>query len=573
MKDLNLTDNELRYIKLAEKEKAIQKDDELPTLTQKLDYLKDIKPYRIIQLISGVGSGKNFWAGTLIEAGFRVLLITSRKATANAQSGKYHTARRIDLEEILNANDPWNEDDSKFRNVICTNTGIEKYAKFQVEKGNTNTYLWNYFDFIIIDEVHSLTMDATYSDSPFYVETFIKHCYRHNKNLKIILMTGTPEPVEWLMPDEEKNDNFKCLDFRNECKHVFPKNVVVGNKDNAILKIINSLNKGEKVIYFANLMKNIDSLYEDLKKFGVSENEIFISHSKNVKSEVLSEEQNEQMKELQKYLEKKEVLPEGIKVLLTTSVSKEGININDENVKLMVSESHIKTDLIQMSGRVRKGLDCLFIIENSFQHSDNFSAPDSDICKICLKSIKEYSKDLFSAYGKEEIIKKIENDFKYIKYSVFKDNFMLYKGKIEGDKIAHESKYEFNSCLKYWDKDCFYIKEDDAFITGKMNFQKWFPESEVSIEKQYIDYKEMGISVVDNYIERKGLEGVLIEGAEIEKIIDDLNNIISVYQKLSVRNKKPYAKLGKLLNVWSNYKYKGIGDNNTISGTIVKKDD
>ena len=49
-------------------------------LSEVIDYQRDIEPYRIIQIYSGVGSGKNHWVKTLAEQGFNILLITSRKS-------------------------------------------------------------------------------------------------------------------------------------------------------------------------------------------------------------------------------------------------------------------------------------------------------------------------------------------------------------------------------------------------------------------------------------------------------------------------------------------------------------
>ena len=63
-----------------------------------LDSDKDIKPYRFIQIYSGVGSGKNLWVQKLAEAGSHVLLITSRQITADAQAKKLDASRWINLD-------------------------------------------------------------------------------------------------------------------------------------------------------------------------------------------------------------------------------------------------------------------------------------------------------------------------------------------------------------------------------------------------------------------------------------------------------------------------------------------
>ena len=57
-------------------------------LSEVINYSTDIEPYTIIEIISGVGSGKNYWVETLAKQGKRILLITSRKITADAQAQK-----------------------------------------------------------------------------------------------------------------------------------------------------------------------------------------------------------------------------------------------------------------------------------------------------------------------------------------------------------------------------------------------------------------------------------------------------------------------------------------------------
>ena len=56
---------------------------DLKYLSDIIDYSTDIEPYSIIEIISGVGSGKNYWVETLAKQGKRILLITSRKITMN----------------------------------------------------------------------------------------------------------------------------------------------------------------------------------------------------------------------------------------------------------------------------------------------------------------------------------------------------------------------------------------------------------------------------------------------------------------------------------------------------------
>lgn len=77
-------------------------------LSDVISYQNDIAPYRFIQIYSGVGSGKNGWIQKLAQEGKRILLITSRQITADAQAKKLGADRWIDLDKLLDRSDDGN---------------------------------------------------------------------------------------------------------------------------------------------------------------------------------------------------------------------------------------------------------------------------------------------------------------------------------------------------------------------------------------------------------------------------------------------------------------------------------
>ena len=80
--------------------------------------------------------------------------------------------------------------------------------------------------------------------------------------------------------------------------------------------------------------------------------------------------------ETKEYIVTNHKLPDEKKVLLTTATLREGINIEDENVKIAFCESHILTDIQQFAGRVRRGLDTLYVISDAEQHDVTDEALD-----------------------------------------------------------------------------------------------------------------------------------------------------------------------------------------------------
>ena len=59
---------------------------EKPYLSDVIDYDRDIAPHRVIEIVAGVGAGKNHWVEEILMKQHRVLLITSRKAKVDEKS-------------------------------------------------------------------------------------------------------------------------------------------------------------------------------------------------------------------------------------------------------------------------------------------------------------------------------------------------------------------------------------------------------------------------------------------------------------------------------------------------------
>ena len=182
-----------------------------PQLIDAIDYQKDIAPYKFIKIFSGVGSGKTQLACNMIRGNTEynipnqtVLLITSRRSTVEETLKQMKNAAVGRAEAFGNLSDEvrWDNPDEYERyvriikeeygelltsdvevynkSVVCTNAHIEQYFKNEYEPSVRSTHLWELFDTIIVDEVHSLITDATYQSAPFYVleliNEFLRRC-------------------------------------------------------------------------------------------------------------------------------------------------------------------------------------------------------------------------------------------------------------------------------------------------------------------------------------------------------------------------------------------------------------
>lgn len=227
-------------------------------LSDVINYENDIEPYQIIEIYSGVGSGKNYWVEKLASEGKSILFITSRKVTAQAQAKKMSGKRWIDLDALGQEGIG-----SKKQNlVVVTNAGLEHFVKEKYDESDEKTHIWKYFDLIVLDEAHSLTTDATFTDSPFHVKDFLKWVQVHDERCKIIFMTGTPEPIEWAFSDETRNGpSFNYLDLYDVCNHVDPKDVYLWPSEWIAENIADELKEGSRIIYFANSITRMETEY------------------------------------------------------------------------------------------------------------------------------------------------------------------------------------------------------------------------------------------------------------------------------------------------------------------------
>ena len=213
-------------------------------LSDVISYQNDIAPYRFIQIYSGVGSGKNGWIQKLAQEGKRILLITSRQITADAQAKKLGADRWIDLDKLLDRSD-WEFEclySDITRCVVCTNFGFATFVRNCFSPSDSQTYLWNKFDLIALDECHSLSTDATFANDPFYIEKFIRFAIKQSSKCKFIFMTGTLSPIQWLLDDQAHRVHL--VDYFQQCRHVTPERVDIVSGSFARRKILSTLSEG-----------------------------------------------------------------------------------------------------------------------------------------------------------------------------------------------------------------------------------------------------------------------------------------------------------------------------------------
>ena len=407
------------------------------------DYITDID--RLLEehtnkvcIVAGVGSGKSRWVTHELTSKGTVLFINSRKAKVN--------------EDINNSEfDTFSYNFRSKPYLEMTNSKLGYLIKkAYFNKVNLIDDIIEYYDYIVIDEAHSIASDATFADSSYHVKTFIE--YVTGKNKPVILMTGTVEPIKEYLDE----NGWFLVDLMEKCYYVKPKVIEVINGDGLcnIEQLLKDTIKEGKIVYFSNAVSNIKKLYSQILEFNdIDFNNIAVVLGNENQDEFNKEfsESKEINEKTYKEITKNKRLPNEIKILLSTSKLREGINIENENITKIFCENHILSNIIQFMGRIRKNLDTVYIIKNAGRHYVRISDMHYNFAKTFgLEAANNYyEKELTNKDAKElkKFIIYIEN--KEVSNGYIKFNYLL--GKFELFGLLFDEQNRLKKCEDFWE--------------------------------------------------------------------------------------------------------------------------
>ena len=352
-------------------------------------------------------------------------------------------------------------------------------------------------------------------------------------NCKVIVMTGSPQ----ILAGFRLPKNGHAIDLMDRCVRVEPKHVLLADKAEVMEDMQQRLAAGEKVIYFANRVSTVLNLYRNA--FQEYRNEAAVSFSADDeldKQEKENREILERRDEIQAYIAENQKLPDDIRLFLTTSKNKEGINIKNADIKTMYIETHSQIDAIQMAGRVRAGLDQLYIVTDAVQNS----APESPFeYELSGRTDLQASLNAHLAQKKEDAgiaeeapwsvqehegirnyIAYIQKKFPYFCYDYFADAFCLYSDR-------HSSRR-------------YYAEQNAAFVRAKEEgnllslVRKWFPQADIA----YANKKQQRI---DAYFHAQDILNVPLEKSTVQEIKAYLEIVIGQPFRCFNHFMKPYG--------------------------------
>lgn len=380
-----------------------------------------------IMLIAGVGAGKSSWVKDVLTQKGNVLFVTSRRAKVDE-----------DIENSVFSTFVKEPENEKYS--LITNAKLARILQnAYLDSSMTVDEFLDYYDYIVVDEVHSIATDSSFARSSFDLFTFIE--YAAETDHTVIVMTGTPEPVEFYF----KRKKWYIVDYRKICNYVRPGRIDIVDCSSKYTGIKNALINGEKVIYFVNHTGTIRKTMQEMKEKHIGEipniavvvaDKKWEQIEKDLKA-VFPEYNADLSRRTYKNIIENQRLPEECQVLLTTSRLKEGIDILNENI-CMLCDNHILSNLIQFFGRVRIGGGKVYIVKDARQFSVH---RNTLLYRYALKNEIEAAnkfiqKQLLMPDEYTEIIKLIEHVERnpYIRYNFIKGCFELNYIKMSEEK-------------------------------------------------------------------------------------------------------------------------------------------
>ncbi len=526
-------------------------------LSEVIDYDSDVAPYQFIKIYAGVGSGKNTFIDNLVRGGVlrhkdgtlvekkNVLLVTSRRAKADEQRnlpdvsydfrmGMYDyydypfyffdDDDDLDLflsEERVVTGEMGESRTIRLRSCCCTNAQIETMWQKYLPQ-STQTHPWERFDMIVIDEVHAVLADASYQSSPYYVRRLIEETLKRSAKCKVLVMTGSPE----ILSDYPLFNEAHCIDCMDSCVNLTPANVVFLDSTQAFYKLKDFLNAGQKTVYFSNTIKNA-LIYA--KSFPDHQDNIAVSYSDEDKRRKLKSDNKllfDSMVAAETCLAVNKKLPDNIHLFLTTAKNKEGINIENSDIRTLFVEAHTEHEIKQMTGRLRMGVETLYIVIDPAKYNDSeltgehsFSAESGLLDAINLYYIElcgkaEYYWEVEDSLAQCEVkllanyIEFIHEKFPYIRFDYATNEFVYYKERAIG-RAYYDAQNEL-----------FEVNVSRSGLSSLAH--TWFPKCRCKIMVRFLEEARVGIR---EYLRSKNWMNHRVANSHKDEILSKINEL------------------------------------------------
>lgn len=288
---------------------------------------KDWKNTQVI-FDGGTGTGKTYFIVNILgkyarETGKKIIYLCNR---SKLKKQTYENVEALNLQDVI---------------YVTTYQALQSRIKGKKEIG--------YFDYIISDECHYFTNDALFNE---YTDLAYDFIWRQKESVIIYISATAKVFFYWLK--KEKSD-IPCFEIPKSYDYV--DNVYFYDKKLLIPKVDSILENepDSKIIIFCNSISRMSELYE---KYGTKANYIASKNARKVQ-EICDDNC------IYEHDDGSVTFDE--RILITTKVLDNGVDIKDKKVKHIFSEILDVDSAIQALGRKRKISDddhCTFYIKN-----------------------------------------------------------------------------------------------------------------------------------------------------------------------------------------------------------------
>nr|WP_302597964.1 DEAD/DEAH box helicase family protein [uncultured Cellulosilyticum sp.] len=434
-----------------------------------------------ILIRAGTGRGKTYFVknvlSTYADCNNKKILFLSNRKSLQEQTRS----------EVLHSNNQW---------VIECST----YQKFEQDILKDSVDLTQ-FKYIVCDEAHYFFMDSTFNHMTNLSANYIKDC---TDDKVVILMTATPRRIKSYFNIGEE----RLYELDSEYEYIAE--IYKYSKFETIIKRLNTLPKDEKAIFFTTAKKAYTAsmqLYDAC----------FICSNANARKRLSNREELHNIQANSRF---------NSRVLCTTNVLDNGVNIIDSQVKHIVVDMMDVDTVIQCIGRKRIQIPddrvTLYVADKGY-HS--IQTCYNRVCKDLEQAIylRDYGEAAFrKQFRKQEYNKQLIdidvdaikiNDVAAWKYSELKSEYgsMLktqhgwIKGLLREMGLEHKSVYSLEQSL-----DSVTLKQ---YLDGMVN-QKIFAEErehmkavilEKMVGKLKKNQKKLGIKSINAMLADLGI--------------------------------------------------------------------
>lgn len=530
-----------------------------------IDMTKYLKDNKINHIFAGCGFGKTYWAKKLAENN-RVCFISPLTSIISDSFEDDNNFVIIDSKHNEENKHMFNG----IRDIVCDSyrSICTTWESFVIYK------MYNkYFDYIIIDEIHTLYMYKYRIDSIFNIKKYFKESTAKYK----ILMTGTPSL---------ELKEFDCNKIKIIKEQPKTKCEIVGYENNIKGYIINDIKEWTKEDnHYAVVFKDTAN-YKDVESYELEGIEAFIFNSNYVEN-------------VEEMIDTKTLTN---KVTIISVYGQAGINIHtDDNQKVrLYIQNYNGLAAIQYANRIRnkKSIDKVVIpvkkdiISNNIKELHLYDDKEKellikdankkiDIINSMLRNkdrndiysdIEDKIQKFICYFGLYNFIKKID-----YKYYVLKDtDYLIYKQMMEVNEYENQMQVLYNRLIdNYFDVEVKYLDNDiktnketknrsNQFSGAIMRFDMDKVKRNYDTNKLYIDVNNNNIRHYLTGNLKDVIEGILnlLDKNNEGKYKSFINIIVNVIKDKGSITKNDINHIYNIINL--NYKWNKYFDNGFI---------